>query len=90
MVWAKYVTAANIEKHCTACLKGPYSKNFSGTSNKDLLSQPELAMDEVEQSCFDAIYFCGVLKYGYLKTNYPHNVHFAILSKLNSTLEQLF
>ena len=80
-LWAKYVKGGNLEKHCTACLKGPYSKKFSGTSNKDLLSQPQLFMDEVDETNFDAIYFCGVLKHGYPKTNYPHNVHFAILPK---------
>ena len=82
-LWAKYVRAGNIEKHCTACLKGPYSKKFSSTSNKDLLSQPELVMDEVPDGLYEAIYFCGVLKKGYLnknplKNNYPHNVHLAI------------
>ena len=29
-LWAKYVNAGNIEKHCTACLKGPYSYPSSG------------------------------------------------------------
>lgn len=82
-LWAKYVRAGNIEKHCTACLKGPYSKKFSSTSNKDLLNQPELVMDEVSDGLYEAIYFCGVLKKGYLnknplKNNYPHNVHLAI------------
>ena len=24
-LWEKYVKAGNLEKHCTACLKGPYS-----------------------------------------------------------------
>ncbi len=82
-LWAKYVRGGNIEKHCTACLKGPYSKKFSSTSNKDLLGQPELVMDEVPDGLYEAIYFCGVLKKGYLnknplKNNYPHNVHLAI------------
>lgn len=30
-LWAKYVKAGNIEKHCTACLKGPYSAKFNDT-----------------------------------------------------------
>lgn len=82
-LWAKYVKAGNIEKHCTACLIGPYSKKFSGSANKDLLSQPVLQMDEVPDGQYEAIYFCGVLKKGYLnkdplKNNYPHNVHFAV------------
>lgn len=78
-LWAKYVKAGNLQKHCTACLKGPYSKKFSGTSNSDLLSQTTLLMDEVPESEYKAIYFCGVLKKGYPKSNYPHNVHFAII-----------
>ena len=82
-LWAKYVKAGNIEKHCTACLIGPYSKKFSGSSNHNLLEQSTLIMDEVPEDQFDAIYFCGVIKKGYLnknplKNNYPHNVHFAI------------
>ena len=59
---------------------GPYSKKFSGASNH-LLSQPNIVMDEC--SNFESIYFCGVLKAGYLnrnplKNNYPHNVHFIV------------
>lgn len=84
-LWAKYVKAGNLGKHCTACLKGPYSKKFSGTSNKDLLNQPILAMDEVAIDDYKAIYFCGVLKKGYPKTNYPHNVHFAVLPEDGTT-----
>ena len=80
-LWAKYVTKGNNEKHCQACLHGPYSKKFSGTSNKDLLSQPVLVMDEKEPGTYKAIYFCGVVKKGYPKSNYPHNVHFAVLPK---------
>jgi len=82
-LWAKYVKAGNIEKHCTACMIGPYSKKFSGASNHNLLEQPTMVMDEVPEGQYEAIYFCGVLKKGYLnknplKNNYPHNVHFAI------------
>lgn len=82
-LWAKYVKAGNIEKHCTACMIGPYSKKFSGTSNHNLLEQPTLVMDEEPDGLYEAIYFCGVLKKGYLnknplKNNYPHNVHFAV------------
>lgn len=82
-LWAKYVKAGNIEKHCTACMIGPYSKKFSGSSNKDLLQQPTIVMNEVSEGGYEAIYFCGVLKAGYLninpeKNNYRHNVHFAI------------
>ena len=82
-LWAKYVKAGNIEKHCTACLIGPYSKKFSGSSNQNLLNQPDMVMDEVSENNYEAIYFCGVLKKGYLnknplKNNYSHNVHFAV------------
>lgn len=82
-LWAKYVKAGNIDKHCTACLIGSYSRKFSGTSNQDLLSQPDMVMDEVPEGQYEAIYFCGVLKKGYLnknleKNNYRHNVHFAV------------
>lgn len=80
-LWAKYVKAGNIDKHCTACLIGPYSKKFSGASNHDLLEQPSLVMDEVPEGQYEAIYFCGVI---YLnknpeKNNYRHNVHFAVV-----------
>ena len=82
-LWAKYVRAGNIEKHCTASLIGPYSKKFSGSTNKNLLSQPVLVMDEIPETSYEAIYFCGVLKQGYLsknplKNNYQHNVHLAV------------
>lgn len=81
-LWAKYVKGGNIERHCTGCLIGPYSKKFSGATNKELLTQPIIQMNEC--SDFEAIYFCGVLKEGYLnknpeKNNYRHNVHFIVL-----------
>lgn len=87
-LWAKYVKAGNIDKHCTGCLIGPYSKRFSGTINKELLRQPIIKMDEYED--YDAIYFCGVLKKGYLnknpeKNNYRHNVHFIVLPQLGNS-----
>lgn len=82
-LWARYVKAGNIEKHCVNSIPGAYSKKFSGASNHDLLSQPILVMDEVPEGSYEAIYFCGVLKAGYLhknaeKNNYRHNVHFAV------------
>ena len=82
-LWARYVKSGNIEKHCVNSIPGTYSKKFSGASNHDLLQQPELVMDEVPEGKYEAIYFCGVLKKGYLnkdplKNNYPHNVHFAV------------
>lgn len=82
-LWAKYVKAGNIEKHCTACMIGPYSKKFSAATNPKMLEQRILVMDEVPEGQYEAIYFCGVLKKGYLnnnpeKNNYRHNVHFAV------------
>ena len=82
-LWAKYVKDGNIEKHCTACMIGSYSRKFSGTTNRKLLEQTTLVMDEVPDGQYEAIYFCGVLKKGYLSqnplsNNYPHNVHFAV------------
>ena len=43
-----------------------------------------MVMDEVPEGSYEAIYFCGVIKKGYLnknpeKNNYPHNVHFAVV-----------
>lgn len=83
-LWAKYVYAGDVTKHCTACIKGKYSKKFSGTSNKNMLTQTTIVMDELPEGSYDAIYFCGVVKKGYLnknpqKNNYPHNVHFAVV-----------
>ena len=82
-LWAKYVKAGNLHCHCTACILGSYSKKFSGTSNHELKSQPTIIMDEIDEKLYNAIYFCGVLKKGYLnkdplKNNYRHNVHFAV------------
>lgn len=82
-LWAKYVKAGNIDKHCTACMIGAYSKKFSETSNPKMHEQTTIVMDEVSEGEYEAIYFCGVLKAGYLhknplKNNYRHNVHFAI------------
>ena len=88
-LWAKYVKAGNIEKHCTACMIGSYSKKFSGTCNPNLSEQTTLVMDEVQEGLYEAIYFCGVVKRGYLhknplKNNYQHNVHFAIQPKIGA------
>lgn len=87
-LWAKYVKEGNIERHCTGCLIGPYSKKFSGTTNKELLAQPIIQMNECND--YEAIYFCGVLKEGYLnknpeKNNYRHNVHFIVLPQLGNS-----
>ncbi len=78
-LWAKYVKNHNILHHCASCVLGTYSKKFSGAWNKDLLSQPVLEMDEVEDGLYKAIYFCGVFKKGFPKNNYPHNLHFIVI-----------
>lgn len=89
-LWARYVKSGNIEKHCVNSIPGQYSKKFSGASNHDLLSQPILVMDEVPDGQYEAIYFCGVLKAGYLnknseKNNYRHNVHFVVHPAQNAS-----
>lgn len=94
-LWAKYVKAGNIHSHCTACILGPYSKKFSGSQNHDLKSQPTLVMDEFDSDSYEAIYFCGVLKKGYLnknplKNNYKHNVHFAVRPQDGAVDEWIF
>lgn len=78
-LWAKYVRGGNLKYHCAKCLNGTWSQKFSGYSNKDLLTQPELQMDEVPVSDYKALYFCGVSKQGYPYSNYQHNVHFIII-----------
>lgn len=80
-LWAKYVRSVNDQQHCTACLRGPYSKRLS-RHNPDLSHQPELILDEVPLASFRAIYVCGVARKGYsTKKNYPFNLHAAILPK---------
>ena len=77
-LWSKYVVGVNDEKHCTACLKGRYSKKFS-KHNDELTVGSEVVFDEFEHK---AIYICGVIKKGYSqKKNYNHNVHLVILPK---------
>jgi hypothetical protein len=90
-LWGKYVTAPVLTKHCTACLKSlgvsrhdgrlsPYSQKFSRASNPRMASEQRLVMDENEARSFAAIYLCGVSAAGYArKTNYPHNLHAAIV-----------
>lgn len=80
-LWSKYVNAGNDTKHCTACLKGAYSKKFS-KHNEEFNSQEIIEFDEVNEDNFKAIYICGVIKKGYAqKKNYPHNLHAAIVPK---------
>ncbi|WP_297439524.1 hypothetical protein [uncultured Clostridium sp.] len=78
-LWSKYVVGVNDEKHCTASLKGKYSKKFS-KHNEEMVAGGEIEFDE--QKDFKAIYICGVIKKGYSqKKNYIHNVHLVIIPK---------
>ncbi|GAH17667.1 unnamed protein product [marine sediment metagenome] len=78
-LWSKYVKSFNDGNHCTKCLRGKYSRKFSKKSNPNLANDREISFDEERD--YKAIYLCGVFKKGYKKTNYPHNVHMAILPK---------
>lgn len=79
-LWAKYVRSGNLNNHCAKCLNGTWSRKFSGFNNNDLLSQPELTMDEVDVQKYKALYFCGGSKMGY-----PHNVHFIVIPQEGAT-----
>lgn len=79
-LWAMYVRSGNIKHHCARCMNGVWSKKFSKRNNHDLLSQPELIMDEVDVHKYKAIYFCGGHKLGY-----DHNVHFVVIPKEGAT-----
>lgn len=72
-LWAKYVTGGNISQHCFICLKGSQSKKFSKAYNPNLVNENVIHMDEKADNEYDAIYFCGVSKKGYL-----HNVHLVV------------
>ena len=63
-LWAKYVKAGIIEKHCTASLIGPYSKKISGTSNKELSTQSEIDKDEVSDGNYINHYNYHQMHYG--------------------------
>lgn len=96
-LWAKYVTGADLTKHCTACLKAvtvrpaegrgsPYSQRFSRPSNPGMKDMTRLVMDEVPVGSFLGIYLCGVAAAGYsAKKNYPHNLHAAIVPVAGGT-----
>jgi hypothetical protein len=78
-LWAKYVRGIDDTKHCTACLKGWYSKRLSG-HNVALRETPRLVMDEHDAGAYRSIYVCGVAKQGYARhLNYPYNLHTAVL-----------
>lgn len=46
--------------------------------NAELSVSPVVAFDELQEDSFKAIYICGVIKKGYPRTNYEHNLHAAI------------
>ena len=76
-LWIKYVTGVNDEKHCTNCLRGKYGKILS-KHNAQLTSTPVFTLDEQPLDAFSAIYICGVIKRGYPRSNYEHNLHAVI------------
>lgn len=83
-LWMKYVTAVNDEKHCTNCLRGKYGKILS-KHNPNLAETKILTLNEQPLDSFTAIYVCGVIKKGYPKTNYAHNLHAVIRPSVKQT-----
>jgi len=88
-LWTKYVTGINDQKHCTNCLRGPYGKILS-KHNEELRASPVVVLDELQEGSFNAIYICGVIKKGYPRTNYEHNLHAAIQPMAGSNDSFLF
>lgn len=89
-LWAKYVTRPNLTRHCQACLRSAairpehgrpsiFSCVFSKARNPTMKATSKLVMNEQPPGSFAAIYLCGVSTRGYSKTNYPHNLHTAII-----------
>lgn len=76
-LWTKYVVGVNDQKHCTNCLRGKYGKILS-KHNTELTSTPVLTLDEQPLDSFSAIDICGVIKKGYPRSNYEHNLHSVI------------
>jgi len=77
-LWSKYVRGTNDAQHCTASLRGTYSRKLTRL-NPALASEPAILMDEQPAGSYSAIYLCGVARAGYAKKlNYPHNLHAAI------------
>ncbi|MCY2977214.1 MAG: hypothetical protein NTU79_00930 [Planctomycetota bacterium] len=76
-LWMKYVAGVNDQYHCTNCLRGKYGKLLS-KHNPALTSTPTLNLDEQFSGSYAFIYICGVLKKGYPRTNYSHNLHAVI------------
>lgn len=76
-LWAKYVHAVDCTRHCTNCLKGSYSKRFSG--HYPGMPNEVVYFDEPQRRPWKAIYLCGVAKRGYPRRNYSHNCHAALV-----------
>jgi hypothetical protein len=76
-LWAKYVVGVNDMKHCTNCLSGRYSKILS-RHNRELMQTPLITLNEQPQDRYSAIYICGVIRKGYPRSNYIHNLHAVI------------
>jgi hypothetical protein len=82
-LWMKYVSGVNDQCHCTNCLRGKYGK-FLSKHNAGLASNRTLTLDEQPANSYYFIYVCGVIKKGYPRTNYPHNLHAVIRPKVGS------
>lgn len=76
-LWIKYVSGVNDQYHCTNCLRGKYG-NLLSKHNLELTSTPTLNLNEQTSGSFAFIYICGVIKKGYPRSNYPHNLHAVI------------
>jgi hypothetical protein len=85
-LWTKYVSGVNDQYHCTNCLRGKYGMLLS-KHNPILLSSPTLVLDERPSNLFSYIYICGVLKKGYPRTNYPHNLH-AVIKPCTGSIDE--
>jgi len=83
-LWMKYVTGINDEKHCTNCLRGKYGKLLSKHFPR-LAATKTLTLDEQPLGSFAAIYICGVIKRGYPRSNYAHNLHTVIRKSMGNT-----
>jgi hypothetical protein len=88
-LWMKYVSGVNHQYHCTNCLRGKYGKLLS-KHNLALTTTPTLNLDEQSSGSYAFIYICGVLKKGYPRTNYPHNLHAVIKPSAGSNDELQF
>jgi hypothetical protein len=86
-LWMKYVSGVNDQFHCTNCIRGKYGRLLS-KHNLALTSTPSLTLDEQSIGSYSFIYICGVLKKGYPRTNYPHNLH-AVIKPCASASDEL-